>query len=104
MMAVRAWEVHVAACARICQTGPGIQYPVSSMHVISRLSRSCHGGGPVRADMAHHLFKEQGAAGCLRSRRKTWRVWQEAASHVPGYNEICPGSGGWVHSPACRLP
>src|ERR1700691_4036625 len=79
------------------------QYPVCSMHVVPRLSRSGNRGGAVRADLAHHLSKEQGGASGLRSRRKTWRVRQEAASHVPGYYEICPGSGGRVDRPAGRL-
>jgi lysylphosphatidylglycerol synthetase-like protein (DUF2156 family) len=52
------------------------------MHVISRLSRSRDSGGTVPPDLDHHLFDDQEPAGGLRSGRKTWRVWQTAASHV----------------------
>src|ERR1700733_14572577 len=73
------------------------------MHVVSRLSRNRSGGGAVRSDMALDLSREQGEAGCLRPRRKTWRVRQEAASHVPGHHEIRLGLGGRVDRAAGRL-
>src|ERR1035438_4614770 len=101
MMAYRAWEVHGVVPALPIESGD--QYPVCSMHVVSRLSLGRNGGGAARPDLAHRLFAEQGATGRLRSGRQTWRVWQEAASHVPGYYEICPGPGSRVDRPACWL-
>jgi hypothetical protein len=95
--------LQVPPVSGIKRSGREDRYPVSSMHDVSRLSGSRSRGGAICGDMAHHLSQEQRRARGFRSRRKTRRVWQEAASDVPGYNEIRPGSGGWVDCPAGRL-
>jgi hypothetical protein len=53
--------------------------------------------------LACGLSEDQGAAGRLRSREKTRRVWEEAASYVFGHHKIRAGTRGWLHRAARRL-
>src|SRR5579862_4432556 len=103
MMAPRAPEIDVGfGLLDLRRNIPSQQSGILN-HVVSRLSRRCNSRGAVRAPLAYHLLHEQGEAGRLRSRRKTWRVWQEAASYVPGHYEVCSGIGSWVYRPARRF-